>query len=364
MNPPMFPSLPTAVLCIGADAAGADLLAVAARRLADGIVVRSYARLAEVPPDAGGGGLLALCEPDAATLQEALAAKDGAALPRWAVLVLGQMPDGDTDGTLAVAREEWTPAALAQAMRSTLALHRCRREHARLCGDVATFGSRIAHDLRTPLGGVMTTTEMLREILLESEPDNAALTQPILDSADGLVKLIERMSFLAKAIASRPSPQRVDMGVPFWNAFQQLESRLLATHTPLTYPKEWPAVLGHPVWLQVVWRELLSNAMQHGSPGAPIAAGWNPSAQGFRFWVHDRGQVAPAKRAGLFTPFHRLNEPGAPRGLGLAIVQRLIAAQGGTCGYEPTAEGESRFIFTLPAASASDSVPASATSLG
>ncbi|WP_237702436.1 sensor histidine kinase [Opitutus terrae] len=358
--------LPTSVLCIGADAAGADLLAVTTRRLADGVAVRSYARLADVPPDAAvdGAGLLALCDPDAATLREALAAKDHAALPRWAVLVLGAMPDTETDGTLAVAREEWAPAVLAHAMRGALALHRCRREHAQLCGDVATFGSRIAHDLRTPLGGVMTTTEMLHEILMESDPDNAALTQPILDSADGLVKLIERMSFLAKAIASREPPQRVDMGVPFWNAFQQLESRLLATHTPLTYPQEWPAVHGHSTWLQVVWRELIANAVQHGSPGAPIEAGWNPVAGGFRFWVQDHGRVAPSLRPVLFMPFHRLNEPGAPRGLGLAIVQRLIAAEGGTCSYEPTRDGESCFTFTLPAASPSDSVSSSTTTLG
>jgi len=50
----------------------------------------------------------------------------------------------------------------------------------------------------------------------------------------------------------------------------------------------------------------------------------------------------------LFWPFHRLHDPGAARGLGLPIVERLVRLHGGRTGYEARSGGGSTFYFTLP----------------
>lgn len=350
MNLPMTSSLLSSVVCIGLDAEGLNLVTDAVRRIAPSARVRSSSQLDDDPGGDGQDtmGLVILADPAPAAVAQAQAAVDRAALPRWAVAVLGSGADGlDVPR---VPREEWNnPARLAAAFESAVTQHRLRRENARLRGDLATLGSRIAHDFRTPLGGVLTTTEMLREILLETDPRNAAQTQPIMESAEGLAKLVERVSFFAKAVASREPRQRVDMGTPFWNAFQQLESRILNSGATLVHPENWPSVAGHPAWLQAIWRELLSNAIQHGGPAVRIQAGWTREDGRHRFWLCDSGGVRPERRAALFHPFHRLNEPGAPRGIGLAIVQRLVELESGSCGFEAPPEGGSCFHFTLPA---------------
>ena len=61
--------------------------------------------------------------------------------------------------------------------------------------------------------------------------------------------------------------------------------------------------------------------------------------------------VPAAKQAALFTPFDRLHMVIGV-GLGLAIVERLVALQGGRSGHESPAAGGARFYFTLPAAKA------------
>lgn len=213
-----------------------------------------------------------------------------------------------------------------------------------------TFGSKIAHDLRTPLGGVLTTTEMLREILAEDAPAKVPLTQPILDSTDGLVKLIERTSFFARVSASREPRQPLDMGTPFWNAFQQLERAMLHAQISFAHPSAWPRVEGHEAWLEMVWRILLGNAVQYSPAGTKIEAGWLDVAGGHRFWVRNDGVVSREKQAALFFPFHRLHESGAPRGLGLSIVQRLVELEGGRCGFEQPSSGRVEFFFVLPSA--------------
>ena len=224
--------------------------------------------------------------------------------------------------------------------------------------DLLTYGSRVAHDLRTPLGGILTTTEMLREILSEDAPSHVALTQPLIDSADGLAALIERTSFFAKAISAVPAPEVFDMGAAFWNAYQRLEGQILKAGATLKHAHDWPRVYGQQTWTEVVWRNLITNALQHGGAGVQIEAGWNREADGPRFWIWDSGRVPEVRRASLFHPFHLLHHPGAPRGFGLAMIQRLIERQGGRCGYEAPSGGGSRFYFTLPEAESSPPIAA------
>lgn len=349
MNSPTKP-VPL-LLCIGDEPAFATILQEAAKTAFPDSLVQPCTDFAAALATAQGsaaGQLLVLCDPAADIVAQARAALDPSGLPRWAVVILGHAPAGvDATSPDVVAREEWRDGLVARVLRSALAQHRLARENARFRGDLATFGFRIAHDLRTPLGGVMTTTEMLCEILGEVSPKHVAFTDPILESADGLVKLIERMSFVAKAVASREPAERVGMMLPFWNAFQRLEGALLTAGATLTHPSEWPSVQAHAAWLEFVWRQLIANALQHGGEGVTIEAGWTPVTGGYRFFVKDSGTVPPERRALLFHPFERLHEAGAPRGLGLAIVRRLVELDGGRCEFEAPAGGGSVFSFVL-----------------
>jgi signal transduction histidine kinase len=117
----------------------------------------------------------------------------------------------------------------------------------------------------------------------------------------------------------------------------------------VSQPASWPEVAGVAPWLQVIWWNLLDNALKHGGPSAEIRLAWSRAPDGYRFSVVDRGAgIAPALQAGLFQPFDQLHALRTP-GLGLSIVQRLVALQGGRCGYERLADGTSAFFFILPA---------------
>jgi len=292
---------------------------------------------------------LLLSNPDVETLTKAQQAVDAGGLPRWAIVIFGAPPAiAGAESAEVVPREEWQAGLVERVLRSVLAQHRLRRENARLRGDMGTFGFRVAHDLRTPLGGIVTTTEMLRELLAEDAPQHVPVIQPILDSTDGLVKLIERMSFVAKAAVSREPAQPFKMSHAFWAAFQRIEHALVKAGATLKQPDDWPEIVGHQAWMEVVWTNLLRNALQHAGSGVKIDVGWAAVEGGVRFWVKDSGRLAAGKQATLFHPFHRLHETGAPRGLGLPIVRRLVELDGGRCGYTARPEGGSEFYFVLP----------------
>jgi K+-sensing histidine kinase KdpD len=220
-------------------------------------------------------------------------------------------------------------------------------ENARLRGDLLTVARRISHDLRTPLGGIVVASEMLKEILAENKPSRASLTAPIFDSTEEIKKLIERVGFILKASASPVSKEPVKMDEVVFRVLQRLESKIIKKNAVVAEPPSWPEVNGVFTWLEVVWCNLLVNALQFGNDR--IELGWQKEKNEMRFWVCDNGAGVQKERLKkLFQPFHSLHEPDAAHGFGLSIVQRLMQLQGGRCGYEPSLEGGSRFYFTLP----------------
>jgi signal transduction histidine kinase len=337
---------------IGGTSANKAVIAETARGVFPDATARECSELAEIMKSPGSAAtdaeLLILVNPDAATLTQARNQLDEARLPRWAVVVVESTAERSNQHDV-MAEAELIPTNLAQVLRSAWERHRLRRENAMLRGALLTFGSRIAHDLRTPLGGVLTTTEMLREVLAEDAPADVPLTQPILDSTDGLVKLIERSSFFARATASREPAKPMDMGDAFWSAFQHTERALLQAQLSLKHPPVWPKVMGHESWLEMAWGILLSNAVQHTPSQSWVEAGWSKIDEGQRFWVRSGGKVPVEKRASLFFPFHRMHEPGAPRGLGLPMLRGLVELDGGWCGFEDLPSGGVEFYFVLPA---------------
>jgi signal transduction histidine kinase len=223
---------------------------------------------------------------------------------------------------------------------------RLARENARLRGDLLTISNRVSHDLRTPLGGMVTAGEMLKEILAEHVPSSATLADSMFNSADEMVRLIRQISFVAKASA-RPVPKRpVNMGEIVLGVMQRLESQLLKRGATVTEPAAWPGTEGVADWLEFIWWNFLTNSIQHG--GSKIQVGWRREDTEDKFWVSDNGQGVPdSSRATLFQPFDSLHQLDSAHGLGLSVVQRLVELQGGHCGYESN-DGDVCFFFTLP----------------
>ncbi len=222
------------------------------------------------------------------------------------------------------------------------------QEIARLRGDLLTMARRISHDLRTPLGGIITTAESLKEQLADTGAPTAA-ADALLQSADEISRLVKRVNLIAKASATPTAKQPVLMAEIVWSVLQQLERRILKRRATVTEPKSWPEVPGVAAWLEAIWWNLLANALQHAGDAPRIEIGWQSADDRVRFWVRDNGPGVPEARGSkLFQPFESLHELDSARGLGLPIVRRLVELQGGACGYEPNPGGGACFFFTLP----------------
>src|SRR5580658_5862757 len=146
-------------------------------------------------------------------------------------------------------------------------------EIARLRGDLLTMATRVSHDLRTPLGGIMTATEVLREILAEKNLP-VTLTRSISDSVDDMTRLIKQISFITRATAEPLPRGPVRMNEVVALALQRVESRVLKKNATVVNPGSWPQVSGVTKWLEEIWWNLLMNALQHTADNPRIELSW------------------------------------------------------------------------------------------
>jgi signal transduction histidine kinase len=303
----------------------------------------------DIGPDRGARSpaLVVLTEPDPAATAQAIQALDSDGFPRWAVVILGK-DMGEFAET--VPPENWSPPLVARVFRAAMQQHQLVCENLRLRGDLRTIARRISHDLYTPVGCIYTSAHVLEAVLFQGDVASVEeMVKNIENSSAEIAQIIDRVSFLLRASADPQFPDRVEMAGVVAGVLRELDADVRAAGATVAQPATWPAVSGVSQWLHVVWWNLLKNALIHGGAGPQLRMTWRLDDDVFRFSLVGRGAPIPATiRTKFYRPFDRLHLMPAP-GLGLSIVQRLVALQGGRCGYESSEDGTSTFHFTLPA---------------
>ena len=103
-------------------------------------------------------------------------------------------------------------------------------------------------------------------------------------------------------------------------------------------------------WMAQVFDNLLGNALAYSPRGSAIDVRLDGAADAVTARIHNLGEaISPERLAQLFEPFERGTSRANPDGLGLGlfIVQQLVAAHGGTVRVESNAGGTT-FILHLP----------------
>jgi signal transduction histidine kinase len=113
------------------------------------------------------------------------------------------------------------------------------------------------------------------------------------------------------------------------------------------------------IWLKMIFRNLLGNAIKYGRKEGMIALGFEDQGSCYRLNVYNSGKPIPEQyRDKLFTKFMgnpncgNEKEEASGTGLGLYLIKKAIQKLGGEIWYEAKEEG-SNFVFTLPPSSAS-----------
>lgn len=216
-----------------------------------------------------------------------------------------------------------------------------------LAGELA---SGIAHEVRTPLGIMRTSAQMLSRALPADRTDERELAEMIVGEVDRLERVVAGLVELARP---RPVEPETTPLVPLLErALGFVEGQARQRGVTLTRAMEANGTAAHcdPDQAYQVALNLLVNALQIVPPGGHVTVRTLPALDGHTgFIVEDDGPgVPPALRERIFTPFFSRREGGT--GLGLALVQRMVQMNRGRVSVADAPSGGASFRVELPLA--------------
>jgi two-component system sensor histidine kinase/response regulator len=253
--------------------------------------------------------------------------------------------------------------------------------------DLTAFARTVAHDLKNPLSAIIGFSSLMEMRFTRMDPEKIAENlHRITVTGYKMRDIIDELLLFARvrqldALEIGP----LDTGAIIAEVLTHLEQRIQEAQAEIVMPEAWPVASGYAAWVDVVWGNMISNAIKYGGDAAAnlpprIELGYtdfglpvvdldrspftsqseietlkskieNPESK-VVFWIRDNGPgLLPEECAQLFTPFTRFHQDKAEgHGLGLSIVQRIVEKLGGQVGVKSAGvQGEGcTFWFALP----------------
>ena len=219
---------------------------------------------------------------------------------------------------------------------------------------VGLLAAGVAHELNTPLGAVLSSSQRLGEVLGQAEPE--ALPPQVGRLAALCAKAARRAADIVQNLRdfSRPSqkdPEIADLGASVTSTMLIMETTL--RHAGITLELDLEddlRLLCYPALVNQVIANLALNAVQAMEPGGTLRVSSARSDEGGALLTfQDTGPGIPAQvQNRIFEPFFTTKGAAGGTGLGLALTFNIVVEHGGTIQLDPSYTDGARFVVELP----------------
>jgi C4-dicarboxylate-specific signal transduction histidine kinase len=238
------------------------------------------------------------------------------------------------------------------------ALHRAADDLARLAGDrlrdaklsaLAELAAGAGHEINNPLAVISGNAQRL--LRTEGEEERAEALQAIVRQSHRISGILRDL----RQFACPPKPQ--DGVIAAAQLIDDAVGEVRTTAEERGVRIELVSVPGD-VWLTGDRQQLrhslaavVRNAVEAAGSDGWVRVECASAGDAARFIVEDSGPGLTAEAAEhAFDPFYSGRSAGRGRGLGLSTSWRFLRQNNGAIRYEPTPDGTSRFVITLPVA--------------
>ena len=248
-------------------------------------------------------------------------------------------------------------AMLAFVWGATYFMARALRREAAVARQQSDFVAAVSHEFRTPLSTMRQMTEMLDAGRVPGEARRHHYYQVLAGEAARLQRLVETLLSFGRLEAGREPYQFADLDL---NTLVDAvvsdigaEPRCAGRDITSELPPGRLRVRGDEEALRLAMRNLLDNAIKYSPSDSPIRVRVTSNERHVAIGVSDEGSGIPAgEQRAIFGKFVRgraavdTHVPGT--GIGLAIVQRIVAAHDGAISLTSAPGCGSTFTMRFP----------------
>jgi PAS domain S-box-containing protein len=263
----------------------------------------------------------------------------GAAGSQWGFFRFSYRPSYDADGRV---RGIFSLAVdVTERRKIELELEAKQAELIRSNKDLEQFAYVASHDLKAPLRAIDLLVQWIKEELADHDSDSVQENLGLLGQrTQRLGRLLDDLLAYSRAGRKVGAHRETDSHELVVDMIQLLDP---PEHLKVTVEGRLPTFETYPTPLETVFRNLIGNALKHHSgPSGTVTVACEEQEDRYVFAVRDDGPGIPPEYAErVFEMFQTLK----PRdqiegsGMGLAIVNRIVAWQGGRVWFEPCTEG-------------------------
>ncbi|MEM6687642.1 MAG: ATP-binding protein, partial [Bacteroidota bacterium] len=214
--------------------------------------------------------------------------------------------------------------------------------------ELEQFAYITSHDLKTPIRGISSLADFIKEDLEAGETDDI---YDHLDKMQGRVKRLESLidGILHYSKIGKIMPEAVD-----FNKMLRGEARNYPDETKVKFIKKGtlPTLTGDKIQLSQVIANLISNAVKYNDKHVCEITIWSEETpENYEITFADNGPgIAPKYHQKIFEVFQTLGEKAMyeSTGLGLSIVKKILEKHRGSIRVESNGKLGTKFIITYP----------------
>jgi signal transduction histidine kinase len=227
-----------------------------------------------------------------------------------------------------------------------------RTQHFALLGRLA---AGVSHEIRNPLAALFLHVDLLEEELQQPTPESATQVPQVLAeirmNLARLEDLVQDYLTLVRTSQLERTPQDLGAALCAWVAEWQQLAMSQGVLLRLEGLEDLGPITLHASTLRRAMLNLVQNALDAMPQGGTLTLAGQRTATHVQLQVRDTGSGIPTERlAQIFEPLYTTKPGGS--GLGLYIVQEIVAAHGGALTVESARGGGTTFTVTLPSTGA------------
>jgi len=237
-------------------------------------------------------------------------------------------------------------------------IYRTIRREMQLIQLKSDFVSNVSHELRTPLSLIRMFAETLEMKRVRTETKKLEYYRTIIQESERLTRLVNNLLNFSRMEAGKRNYQLLDVDLNMLVSrvieFYALQLRTNRFQLVIDLGKKVPLVLGDEEALGEALHNIIDNAIKYSDAEKYIRISTGGTGTSAFVEIQDHGiGIAAEHHAKIFEKFYRVSTGLVHKtkgsGLGLALVDHIVRAHGGTIDVHSAPGRGSTFRLLLPA---------------